>query len=740
MKGLRTIIAVMLLSALLGSCNWNIINGDMLDVERNPSSSSSSVLFTGAAPRNLRVSQAAFSDRITLSFSSVKHAEYYMIYRAEVDSSFENIGGYDSLYWTLIDSIDADGKNSMLYSDTQDLSATADKAYLYVVQAHNDNAEMRFGVKPQFSKVEKGWLLTPPQTVSADQGVATDYIEIRWSGVEKVQSYDIQTSTDRIDWVDVKSGVPPLRSGNNSFYYYPDSSDYGKQLYFRIISVQSSSKSSPSVTRIGYTYVEGAPSAPTGVSVSKAGYGDRIAVEWDVPAREAQTDGGYTWEITRMAPGEEEIVVATFQSVDEVFPAGVTRTGDTYRFEDMSGLEPNITYEYSVKASCLVDVEGSGEMNLPGPAVRDEGYLLSPPTSFESSVDYGSGKMAITIDAPLGFDDDRDWEYLVEGSLNGDGAWKEIERVPVKEEVTREYDFSTVNANDFRFSVLSGSEKSASSAVVSPDEIKANDFTVVPNMPPDDSSLSDANGLYPVAYTATAEAPGVTMEIEVNMGSEGTETFTVDADKITSGVNALEISPSELFVKYSYRARKMNPFGRTTGWTAWQEGWGAMTDEAYVRMFEKWILKPWEYRSEMSAELQSKWNPDKNGAASNQLSYKIYNPGISSQGDVTVGGNAGGTLRYFTGNVSITNMSADITFVYNAFGERAELRGTGQYVMKGAKMSGWGSGVVGNLVIESQMYPGEIDFNSLNTNNQKFSGNYLVKQGWSDVYAEVSSE
>ena len=31
MKGLRTIIAVMLLSALLGSCNWNIINGDMLD-------------------------------------------------------------------------------------------------------------------------------------------------------------------------------------------------------------------------------------------------------------------------------------------------------------------------------------------------------------------------------------------------------------------------------------------------------------------------------------------------------------------------------------------------------------------------------------------------------------------------------------------------------------------------------------------------------------------------------------
>ena len=164
------------------------------------------------------------------------------------------------------------------------------------------------------------------------------------------------------------------------------------------------------------------------------------------------------------------------------------------------------------------------------------------------------------------------------------------------------------------------------------------------------------------------------------------------------------------------------------------------TDEAYVRMFEKWILKPWEYRSEMSAELQSKWNPDKNGAASNQLSYKIYNPGISSQGDVTVGGNAGGTLRYFTGNVSITNMSADITFVYNAFGERAELRGTGQYVMKGAKMSGWGSGVVGNLVIESQMYPGEIDFNSLNTNNQKFSGNYLVKQGWSDVYAEVSSE
>ena len=741
------IFSVMFIVLSLTGCNWDIISTEHLNIERDPSSESSSATFNGDAPRNLRVSQAAYSDRITLSFSSVQHADFYRIYRAEVPSDFINSGVYDdSLYWIKIDELQADGSGSVLYSDNDELKT--DKAYLYVVQAGNDLAELFLGITPKYSKVEKGWLLTPPQEVSADQGVAVDYIRIMWSDVERVKGYDVQYSYDKIDWYSAyPTVIPPVSSGENSFYYYPAESDYGKQLYFRVISSQSNSKSDPSIVRIGYTYVEGAPQAATGVTASKAEYSNKVVIQWDIPVRETQTEGGYTWEVTRMATGEEETVVATFNSEDEKLPDGVTKDEEAgvYRYEDTEGLTAGLTYEYSVKASCLVDVEGEGESLFPGPAVRVEGYLLSPPSDFSTSVDYSTKDMNISVSAPLGFNSDRNWTYKVEGRLNrgvdGTDSWKTVaENIPVTEKVDLLYNFDTVNSNEFRFSLISGEEVSAVSSVVAPDEIKENDFELAPNIPSSDSSLANVNGVYPVVYKATPEQTGITLVIEVDKNGDKTADATVNVDgaEISSEANIISDSPDELFEKYSYRARKENPFGRVTEWTAWSEGWGAITNKAFIKMMEKWILKPWEYRSELDQALQDKWNPDGSGN-SNSLADKILNPSASSTGDITVNGNAGGTLRYFTGGVDIFNMSADITFVYQAFGEREEVHGTGQYVMKAAKMSGAGKGVEGTLNITSEMYPGEVNFNSLNTNNQKFTGNYLVKQGWSSEYEEVSS-
>lgn len=744
------IFSIVFIALLLTGCNWDIISNEALNVERDPSAESSTATFTGDAPRNLRVSQAAYSDRITLSFSAVQHADFYRIYRAEVPRDFINSGAYDdSLYWINIEEdLKANNQGSVLYSDYSiaNESNTGEKAYLYVVQAGNDYAELFQGVTPKYSKVEKGWLLTPPLDVSADQGVAVDYIKIAWSGVDKVKGYDIQYSYDRIDWQSAYSSIiPPSSSGENSFYFYPAKSDYGKQLYFRVLSSQSNSKSNPSVVRIGYTYVEGAPQAPTGVIASKADYSDKIVIQWDVPIRETQTSGGYTWEITRMATGEEEEVVATFNSLDEKLPEGVTKDNDVYRFEDKDGLTAGLTYEYSIKASCLVKVEGSDETLFPGPAVRVEGYLLSPPSEFTTSVDYVTKDMNISISAPLGFNEDRNWNYKVEGRLNkgsdGSGSWIVVdENVRVSGVVDLVYNFDTVNANEFRFTLVNGEEKSIVSSVVAPDQIKANDFELAPNTPPSDTSLANSNGVYPVVYKATSEQTGITLIIEVDKTGDKVADgiVKVDGAEISSEYNTISDSPDELFEKYSYRARKENPFGRVTDWTQWQEGWGAITNKAFIKMMEKWILKPWEYRSELDQTLQDKWNPDGSGS-SNSLADKILNPGMSSTGDITVNGNAGGTLRYFTGGISITNMSADITFVFQSFGERDEIHGTGQYVMKAAKMSGAGKGVEGTLTITSDMYPGVVDFNSLNTNNQKFTGNYLVKQGWSSVYEAVSS-
>ena len=214
------IIAVALVALLFTGCNWNILTGDVLDVENDYSNETTTAYFNGAAPRNLRVSKAAYPDRITLSFRAVPHAEYYKVYRAEVPSTYVNNGNYDdSLFWVLLGYVPSDSTSNVLYSDYDDLASDADTAYLYTVQAGNDYAELYLGVVPEYSNVEKGWLLTPPVTVNADQGVAEKYIEITWSGVSNVKSFDIQRSTDKNEWTSIfPAGIPPVSSGENSFY------------------------------------------------------------------------------------------------------------------------------------------------------------------------------------------------------------------------------------------------------------------------------------------------------------------------------------------------------------------------------------------------------------------------------------------------------------------------------------------------------------------------------------------
>lgn len=749
------IIAVVLVALLFTGCNWNILTGDVLDVENDYSNETTTAYFNGAAPRNLRVSKAAYPDRITLSFRAVPHAEYYKVYRAEVPSTYVNNGNYDdSLFWVLLGYVPSDSTSNVLYSDYDDLASDADTAYLYTVQAGNDYAELYLGVVPEYSNVEKGWLLTPPVTVNADQGVAEKYIEITWSSVPNVKSYDIQRSTDKNEWTSIfPSGIPPVSEETCSYYYYPSESDFGKQIYFRVISVQSSSESKPSSIRTGYTFVEGAPAAPTGVNVSKAEYGSKILVQWEKPSRESSEEvkknGGYKWEITRMAPGEDEIVVATFNSNDaEKLPTGVSLDGEIYTFEDTSDLSPNVVYEYTVKASCNVDIDGTPTLT-PGPSVKSEGYLLSPPTVFETSVDYNANTMDITIGAPLGFDDSKSWTYSIEGRLNkgvdGTTGWTHIEDVTVKETVQLHYNFNEKQNNEFRFTVVNGSEKSSASAIVAPDEIKANDFTVAANTPLPDASLASADGLYPVAYTSTPERDGVTMFIEVDTNNDGEaeHTIKVNGSDIESSLNAIssEYSPSEQFVKYSYRAMKETPFGRKTGWTSWQEGWGALTGPAYIRMFEMWILKPFEHRSEFPADsgLAEKWDPSRNS-----LADKILNPSMDSQNSDSVASQFhGGRVDYSTANLvigSITDLmntsSVDVTFEYIDFGEREEVMANGSYTMYGAKNKGQGTGVSGEITVESDFYPAVVNFDALNTNNKQFTGNYRLNQaerGFEDV-------
>ena len=725
---------------LFSSCNWNIIDGEHLTGDDTGSGIDSTVLFTGEAPRNLRVSQAAYPDRITLSFSSVNHADYYNIYRAQVDSSYVNDGEYDdSLFWELIDIVPDTGVSHILYSDTNDLSSDAGIAYLYCVQAGNDYATAFLERNPEFSTVEKGWLLTAPSSITASQGTSPDYVEITWTNVEKVNGYDIEYSTDRINWTTINSTTIPPRSTSdtNRYFYYPSTSEFGKELYFRVISVQAQSESEPSVSRVGYTYVAGAPDAPTGVSVSRAEYSNKLRVSGDVSSREANTDGGYTWTIVRRIPGGEDETILTFNSLDPQAP-NLVKTDSEYEYTDQSGLSPNVTYEYEIKASCDVQMDdGTIIEDALGESVVMEGFLLSPPVDFITSVNYSTGAISITVTAPLGYNSNRTWTYNVQGRFN-DGSstttWATLESsVSVMDENSFSYTFSESNKyNEFQFNVSNGTETSIYSDIVAPDGITIGDFKISANNP---VGTADSNGLYPVAFTASSDVSGVTLELEVEKADGTVVNFTIDASSISSDLNAMPIDycPDEVFEVFRYRARKYNEFGRYTSWTSWQDGYGAITDAAYVKLCEKYVLKPWEFINDPTfpAELANDWK-------NNEIYKKISSSSTESAGEASANGHVSGILEYYANaNIKpiVWESDADITLTYENFCEiedsnGAILVGSGSWTMYGVGLDGKGDKPCTGTVTITGRYPGNLNFTELNIENKAFKGDYLVTQQW----------
>ena len=88
----------------------------------------------------------------------------------------------------------------------------------------------------------------------------------------------------------------------------------------------------------------------------------------------------------------------------------------------------------------------------------------------------------------------------------------------------------------------------------------------------------------------------------------------------------------------------------------------------------------------------------------------------------------------------INTSAADVTFKFTNFGECEELMGNGSYTMLGAKVKGEGKGVEGTITVTSTMYPAVVDFNSLNTINKQFVGNYKLNQnGRGNVDVEATA-
>ena len=221
MKKILLVVLLVLTCFILSSCNWNVLTEQIVELEGEDFNSSSFEVFTGEAPRNVKVSKAASTTEIAISFSSVKGADYYNIYRSVISRS-EDLAEVDlpSLIWTRIGYVEEEGKRQSVYIDTINENYVSPSGenkdrvkFLYKVQAGSSYTDTYYFTEGKMSEIVEGYTLAAPLSITATKGQYDDRIELTWTQVEGVRGYDVYYTDDITkdnieDWTLLSSNIP----------------------------------------------------------------------------------------------------------------------------------------------------------------------------------------------------------------------------------------------------------------------------------------------------------------------------------------------------------------------------------------------------------------------------------------------------------------------------------------------------------------------------------------------------
>ena len=751
-------------SIILTSCNWNVITGNIDKITGN-NDLPEVPIFTGKAPTDLYASKGSYKDRVTISFGSVSGATYYNIYRAGIEKGTE-VKDYDTLDWSLLDVVESESTRRITYIDEitekDDIGRSRDNAeFYYRVKAGSEYADTFLSVNPEYSDVAVGWTLSSPKNISATQGAYLNRIELVWDQVYGVDGYNLYYSTDysmpQNLWTLLASNIPYSENTESvgQTFYPPSTIESGSYVYFAVESIGHGNKDSSewSTYARGFTFKEGQPDAPKNTKASQAEFADSIVVSWDKP--NVGTGIEYTWEVFRNDLGEAEPLISFTESN---MPENVKLEGNVFRFTDNdSSLEPNTVYTYKVSAYYYSEPDENGESEFfAGAPSSAEGFLLSVPDDISVEIVEPSGSnnggYNFTIGTPLGWSLEKNWTYKIEGRHN-DGvgnttSWQTVkEAVPVLGITPVEIYAGTEKLNDFRIYVSNGSVKSKPGDTIQADVPAPISFEVLANTWADSIS-PNSNGVYPVLVkfnSVEGYAKFTVNCITLKKTVEYTAEEAAGGKMLSMGA---ENSPDEPFEIYVYQATGESPFGRKIVSDA-MNGYGALTGDAFIKYFQVFSLKPWEYAGKnlLGPELSEKWKQDQNGTQAQLIAWKIAQGNKSSISDqmnsLTKGGAieaAGltGTISYFA---EMQGFGGHVEFTYSNFGEHEGMANTGKYEMN-VDASGTGS-VTGSLNITG-MYPALIEFDAskISVVNKAFSGQYKLTQDNSSgtAYINVSQQ
>lgn len=714
---MRKLLPLSALLILLVSCNLSLMTGGVVsggkDVIVKPEE-----VFSGLAPSGVMASQSHYTDRIVIAWNTVKGADYYQLERAEFDvKPTQEMASRAS--WEAL----SESATGTSFTD-DDNSLEEGKYYAYRIWAIGNN-----GLEGERSAVCYGSLLAPPSVIDASKGEDSARITITWNQMPGVQSYSIYTSNDsttvqigeRIATVSqLEAGSGEDENGKaNSFSYTVPQDDYGKTLYFAVVSNGPASGSTSAVSPVssGYTRVAGAASTPTMTSVTKGDSTDGITLMW-APDSYASDDDPVNYTITRSFPGSNEITVFPSYSGQE---PQVDASGNYY-FVDSSDIRENVVYTYSIVASNSIGMS---------PANIQSAYILSPPQSLSFTADAETKSYKLETILPVGAEDEgNDWSYEVTRTFQ-DGS-QSVETISLAELMSLTESFSAADKNDaaYQNEVRSISVRTVNGDLASESAATAS-IQGIPDTPVIEASenrkssqSANANGVFPVEISLSLPSSSYTAYDYVITRGDG-HSFT------STSSTAYDSEEMEVGKVYSYTAVARDALGRSSASSDSSDGYGAITGEAFIQVFEDHLLKPWEAPS---------LHPDYVSGSKSSIWGYISQAGTGSLGSATVTGSAlrglpdsdiagqSGRISY---NAVVAGLGGSVTFAYTKYYSEATsfdrdfyMASDSSYNMN-VSMSGSGS-VSGGPIATGGMYPASVDFGGLSVQNNAFIGRYRV--------------
>lgn len=762
MKKICTLILLsVLLLMMLCSCRWDIWGQSPTDYGKGSASLSYAYKFKGDSPKNVYASKALYKDSIQVSWDPVDGASYYVVYRATSDKLVTSEADKAALTYQPVTGLRLD-------SHYTDHSVESDKYYYYRISARSQVYRSVIGAD---SSIVTGWILQSPSSFTAAQAESESDIELIWDIVPRVSKYNVYYSRDGYSF-DLVESVPNSSNNEISYLYYPktDLKEFGVSLYFKVTSVAASGQETDILntsSKIGYTFVQGAPREPKELSATRGKFTDQIEISWEAMYGK-DIDGkqeDYDWEIYRSADGSNQTRIFSTSSPDNGGFGNAKPIADTdgrMTVVDSSNLKQGVVYTYTVFAIGKIydstDNTGNTYERSNGKSAVCDGFLLSPPTIATAEIvtpetegnERGITGFKITFEDALGATDSpmtealhgaTEWRYQLKGrsQLDKNGAqlnWADIPGVSIinaggnADSRTLWIPYDVEHGWMDQFTVYTLSNTLSSDGY---DEVMNAPMGVPLPTVPEGFNATDnqwysgltANslGVYPVCVTVKADDRIQSYNIEYwEGGNIQTDVKHVLNDQCfeTQGSSTkvlYNVGIPSIGQKWTYRIQGVDKLGRPGEWSDMDTGYGAITGELFIKYIQVYCLKPWEYLNTVYL------TPVQNTKWSNSSIYGyIKQAGTGSLGTATENGTSSGSIKY---SAVVQGLGGRVSFTYNKFSEVDYMYSTGSYTMN-VNMSGTGS-CDGALTVGG-MYPASIDFGPISVSSQKFTGAYALTQ------------